>query len=541
MTDSEPRPVRGSRVPSDWRSVLAVGLLIAEAMWLRRQFTTDHLVGLETWWAQLLVLTRYGMPFSLCILAGLGLASGRSLLGLVAHRESECRAGLGFSWPRWLLGHSLALGACFGAGAILFKDGAGEAALLWIWALSFCLALACLVLSLASLVVPLSELGKWLIGERSRLTLGLLAGLVVYAAGLQLLGDMPFWRPMGTGTMWLAHQMLGFVYPELVLDPKTLLLGTPGFEVRISRFCSGYEGAFLFIGFFTLFLFLSRKRLRFPRVLWLLPLGVLSVYLLNALRIALLVVVGTEFSEELAMEGFHVNAGWPFFGITAWLAVLIGVRSPYFSRLEERARPQETGRTVNVYGVYLAPMVVAIAAVMLSGSASRQEWVGDLFKLLGVGLVVLLYRREYLGLLRGASFWGPVFGLLGLALWMGLYNGEPTERWDLTFLWPRIAGFVLVTPLAEELLFRGFLMRRMAASEFEQLDVPGLGPWPILLSSLAFGALHEQWIAASLCGLLFALAYRMRGRLADAVVAHMLVNLGLVIVALMTGDWGQVS
>jgi hypothetical protein len=56
---------------------------------------------------------------------------------------------------------------------------------------------------------------------------------------------------------------------------------------------------------------------------------------------------------------------------------------------------------------------------------------------------------------------------------------------------------------------------------------------------LAFGLLHEQcWPAGTIAGLLFAVALRQRGRLADAVLAHATANASLVAFALLTGHWG---
>ena len=57
--------------------------------------------------------------------------------------------------------------------------------------------------------------------------------------------------------------------------------------------------------------------------------------------------------------------------------------------------------------------------------------------------------------------------------------------------------------IAEELAFRGFLLRRLVAEDFEAVP-SGRFTWPaLLLSSVAFGALHgSRWIAGTLAGLL---------------------------------------
>jgi membrane protease YdiL (CAAX protease family) len=60
----------------------------------------------------------------------------------------------------------------------------------------------------------------------------------------------------------------------------------------------------------------------------------------------------------------------------------------------------------------------------------------------------------------------------------------------------------------------------------------------LLVSSLAFGLLHKRLLAGFLAGLCYALAFRARGRLADAVIAHAVTNAVLVLFALLAGAWG---
>jgi membrane protease YdiL (CAAX protease family) len=59
----------------------------------------------------------------------------------------------------------------------------------------------------------------------------------------------------------------------------------------------------------------------------------------------------------------------------------------------------------------------------------------------------------------------------------------------------------------------------------------------LLVSSLLFGALHQRWLAGAAAGVVYALAQRRRGELADAVVAHGTTNGLLAAHALAVGDW----
>ncbi len=91
--------------------------------------------------------------------------------------------------------------------------------------------------------------------------------------------------------------------------------------------------------------------------------------------------------------------------------------------------------------------------------------------------------------------------------------------------------------MVEELAFRGFLLRWLVSPEFESVP-PRAATWPaILLSSLAFGALHDHWVLGTLGGLVFAVAWMRRGRLADAILAHALANASIAVAVLEFGRW----
>jgi len=103
-----------------------------------------------------------------------------------------------------------------------------------------------------------------------------------------------------------------------------------------------------------------------------------------------------------------------------------------------------------------------------------------------------------------------------------------------------VLGYVVVVPFAEELAFRGYLTRRLIAADFTRVEA-GRFTWPsFLVSSLAFGLLHDP-LAGTLAGMLFALALYRRGRLWDAVLAHAIANGGLLIWGLSTGSWGVLT
>jgi CAAX prenyl protease-like protein len=135
-------------------------------------------------------------------------------------------------------------------------------------------------------------------------------------------------------------------------------------------------------------------------------------------------------------------------------------------------------------------------------------------------------------------------------LWIALVPsgiGEPSplrdglERlspaWAALWLIFRIAGATLTVPLAEELAFRGYLLRRLQSADWHELS-PGLFSWvSLLISSLLFGVMHGSWLAGTLAGLAYAVAVYRRGNLLDAVLAHATTNALLAGYVLATGAW----
>jgi CAAX prenyl protease-like protein len=93
-------------------------------------------------------------------------------------------------------------------------------------------------------------------------------------------------------------------------------------------------------------------------------------------------------------------------------------------------------------------------------------------------------------------------------------------------------------PVVEELAFRGYVARRLISADVEAVPFGQLSVLAILVSSLAFGALHGQmWIAGTLAGIVFALVAKVRGRLGEAVAAHATANLLIALWVLARGDY----
>jgi CAAX prenyl protease-like protein len=81
------------------------------------------------------------------------------------------------------------------------------------------------------------------------------------------------------------------------------------------------------------------------------------------------------------------------------------------------------------------------------------------------------------------------------------------------------------------------LYRWIVARGFERVPLTHFSWLALVLSSAAFGVLHERWLAGALAGAAFALVMIRSGRLSDAVAAHMAANAAIVSWALLARQW----
>lgn len=357
------------------------------------------------------------------------------------------------------------------------------------------------------------------------------------------------WQGLGGATLWTVHHLLGLVFRDVVYRLPDRVVGTPAFTVSIAPACSGYEGIALVLVFIGTYLWLDRRNLCFPRALLLLPIGAAVMWFANAVRITALVAVGVWVSPQVACRGFHAQAGWLALNVVA--LGLVGVAQ--WTRFA-RARSGHVGNSPPT-AAYLMPLLAWVATGMITDAFSDGF---DRFYPLRVlvALAALVYfRRSYSGLRWSWSWPAFALGFLVFLLWLAsqpsgaggmgdsplVALGDLSRPWATAWLIGRVAGSVVVAPLAEELAFRGYLVRRLIGADFQAVPPDRLTWFSLLISSALFGALQGQWLAGMAAGAVFTLAQRRRGQLGDAVLAHATSNGLLTVYALATGNWSSWS
>jgi len=163
--------------------------------------------------------------------------------------------------------------------------------------------------ALALAALPLRFWRRLLVLSRVKLLSSVAIGAGTYLIGRWAEG---LWGVLQRGTLELVVLLLRSVRFSVETNPAQQLVSTPSFAVQIAPACSGVEGMGLVSVFLAVYLWVYRRELRFPQAYVLFPIGVLTIWFLNAVRIALLVVVG-DWAPEAAVKGFHSVAGWLFF------------------------------------------------------------------------------------------------------------------------------------------------------------------------------------------------------------------------------------
>jgi exosortase E/protease (VPEID-CTERM system) len=377
----------------------------------------------------------------------------------------------------------------------------------------------------------------------------LLAALVVgVLAWVLATFSQTLWTPLSDLTFRLSAILLGQMYPEIFVDPELKRLGAQEFVVSIAPACSGYEGMGLMAIFTGFYLSVFRKDFRFPQAFWLFPIGIVTIWLFNNIRIAALIAIGASFSPDVAIGGFHSQAGWISFIVVIVLTLSLAYRIPYFSTVP--ATLQASRRELNLPMALLIPFITLLAATILTSALSADfDWLYPL-RVIAVALALALCWRFYRFSRLKFNLEPWLAGLVVFGLWIVLVPDDPsqnmvfeTQLFDAStvvivmWLLLRSLGAIITVPLAEELLFRGYLLSRLARQEVSLEGRIAFSWVALVVSSVLFGLLHSNWVAGIAAGLIYGWVRYRSSSIKDAVIAHACTNLLLTFYVLSTGQW----
>ncbi len=363
------------------------------------------------------------------------------------------------------------------------------------------------------------------------------------------------WLPSSRLTYALVKSLLSLFVSGIIANPATMNLGTTKFAVEIAPECSGYEGAGLILAFGVIWLWFFRDECRFPRALILIPAGVVLMYLLNAVRITGLILIGDAGATRIALGGFHSQAGWIAFNAVALGFSLAARRLPWLTttgHVDATAAGPSKDSADNPAATYLLPFLSILAVGMVTAAASGDfQWLYPLRFLAAAGALWFL-RERYAAVDWSFGWFGPAVGVLAFVIWLGMdallntrtHDAMPealaatTTAIRTSWIVFRILAAVITVPIAEELAFRGFLIRRFLSADIEALPPQSFTWLGVGITSIAFGILHGNlWFAGIIAGLLYAWALLRRGKLGEAIVAHATTNALLAAYVLLFQKW----
>ncbi len=408
------------------------------------------------------------------------------------------------------------------------------------WLLSGLVAFVSLLLVIANNIFWI----KLFSSEYKTIAISAIAGLLVQ--GIGLLSALA-WKPLADITFGLSSQVLSFFFDPIFSDPVKHILGTKDFRVEISSQCSGYEGMGLIAVFVGLYLWIFRHQLRFPQALLLFPFGITTMWLLNVMRIVALISIGNEISPDIAVGGFHSNAGWIAFVLLSVSLIFLCQKIAYFNNRKQKIKPNNN---ISKATPLLMPFIILLATILVTAAFSAKfDWLYPIKVIVAV-ITLWYFRSKYQPYLTKPSVQSILIGSIVFVLWLLLVPTSQSvdqQFADTLFsqnviiaygwLFFRFIGASLTVPVIEELAFRGYIIAKLVDVRFERVT-PGQFTWfSFLGSSILFGALHGNWLAGILAGMLYAYALYQRKALIDAVFAHMITNMMLSFYVVYTEHW----
>ncbi|HLK70450.1 MAG TPA: exosortase E/protease, VPEID-CTERM system [Steroidobacteraceae bacterium] len=529
---------------------------------------TEHATGLGGWLRDVQHIGfRFVVAFALSLaLFAYARADARWPACNEAARDAPVRL-------RWLLLHALLLLPLLPLSYYMYGNRGAPlplAVMALLWAAFAAAAVMALIAGLAPAAI-------WKSAARVLGVLWLYALVAAAVAVSAMQWSEALWQPTAAVTFDAVARLLAPLIPTLTTNPSSLVLRSSHFAVEVSRACSGLEGAGLLVAFCSAWLLCFRREYYFPRALLLLPLALALSFALNVLRIATLMLIGDAGYPAMAIYGFHSQAGWIAFNCTAGVVAFASRRSRWFNRVahEEQARIARARavpgmpatslpvsgareapavlsaqRAENPTAAYLLPFLLILAAGMIARALSSGFETLYVLRPLAAGIALVVCWPRLRRLQWRFSWRGPLIGAAIFVLWVGIAHllmsaatmpaalqAMPAPQ-RVAWLAIRIAAAVVTVPIAEELAFRGYLLRRIEAVDFEAVRFRDVGAAALIFSAVAFGLEHGAlWLPGVIAGLAYAWVVMRTDHFGEAVAAHATTNALLAGYVLGMGQW----
>jgi CAAX prenyl protease-like protein len=216
----------------------------------------------------------------------------------------------------------------------------------------------------------------------------------------------------------------------------------------------------------------------------------------------------------------------------------------------------------------VAPFLIFLALTVCQGKFGAASAYWFYFAKTIVGAWLIFEMRPLVFEMRWAVSWEAILVGVGIfAVWVGI-SGEwttqdslwgkiglahpqtiPAKIWNpnlqfgansalaWVFILTRVLGSTFIVPPIEEVFYRSFLYRYIAAQNFLSVPLNKFLPLPFFATAIVFGFSHNEWLAGILCGAAFQWLVIRKNRLGDAMTAHAITNFLLGVWIVWRGAW----
>jgi CAAX protease family protein len=217
-------------------------------------------------------------------------------------------------------------------------------------------------------------------------------------------------------------------------------------------------------------------------------------------------------------------------------------------------------QTQSTNWAYTAPFVAFLALLAIQSAWPLPDLADQLVRISVVGLVILIASRNVLDF--RVHYWAltAAAGVAIFVLWVMPEMFFPHYRHSLLFenaltgkvastlssearksavvLTLRVVRAVVIVPIAEELFWRGWLMRWLIGSDVRKVPLGAYSAASFWIVAVLFAAEHgPYWDVGFAAGVVFnGLMLRTRS-LGDLILSHAIANLCLCAYVLTTGKW----
>ena len=219
------------------------------------------------------------------------------------------------------------------------------------------------------------------------------------------------------------------------------------------------------------------------------------------------------------------------------------------------------GSDVADWKAYSIPFAVLIVLLAVRPYLGINPLLTQPLRALAVLTALLMFSRGIIRLRPQAPVSSILLGLAVFAIWVGpdvLFPGyrhfwlfentlthpstgslpAPALRTSGWFLFYRLGGSIILVPIAEELFWRAWLMRRLISPRFEKVPLGTYTAEAFWLTAVLFASEHgAYWDVGLAAGILYNWWMIRTKSLADCTLAHSVTNAALAAYVLWAHQW----